>query len=64
MSKDSYKVPASTKKGSPQSSLPQTLVKGSKWSKTDSMSGGTSLKPGSVGKISVPGCSPSPPAKK
>ncbi len=64
MAKDSYKVPASTKKGSPMTAIPNTLVKGSTWSKTGSMAGGTMLKPGSVGKISVPPCAPSPPAKK
>ena len=64
MSKDTYKVPASTKKGSPQTAVPNTLVKGSLWSKSDGMSGGTILKPGNVGKISVPPCAPSPPAKK
>ena len=64
MAKDSYKVPASTKKGSPMTAVPQTLVKGSTWSKTGSMSGGTILKSGDVGKIKVPACAPSPPAKK
>ena len=64
MSKESYKVPASTKKGSPMTAIPTTLVKGSLWSKTGSMEGGRMLKAGEVGKISVPACSPSPLAKK
>ena len=64
--KDKYTVPNSTvsKKITDRSPLPQTTVKGSTFSKTTSMSGGTILKSGDVGKISVPPCSPSPPAKK
>ncbi len=64
MSKESYKVSASTKKGSPMTAIPPSLVKGSLWSRTGSMDGGRMLRAGEVGKIHVPACTPSPPAKK
>ena len=65
MAKGTYKIPASTKKGAPQSLLPQTLVRGSNWSKNvGSLGGGSLIKGGDVGKIPVPPCAPSPPAKK
>lgn len=64
--KNEVKIPNSTvgKKITMQTPLPTSLVKGSSFSKTGGMSGGTTLKPGSVSKISVPPCAPSPPAKK
>ena len=66
MAKGSYSIPASTKKNSPKSLLPNTLVRGSNWSKTagTTLGGGSLIKGGDVGKIHVPACSPSPPAKK
>jgi hypothetical protein len=63
---DKYSIPNSTvgKKISERTPLPKTLVKGSTFSKSSGMEGGKMLRPGSVSKINVPPCSPSPPAKK
>lgn len=63
---DKYSIPNSTvgSKISQRTPLPKTLVKGSSFSKSSGMEGGKMLKSGDVGKISVPPCSPSPPAKK